>query len=77
MRPLPLKEVYPRLTLDITSGNGETIKNVVTMIDLFWNCRGVSKKGMSVIVKDILADNVVDFVGLQETMKKTYSDAFF
>jgi len=37
----------------------------------------VSKKGMSVIVKDILADNVVDFVGLQETMKKTYSDAFF
>ena len=29
------------------------------------------------IVKDILADNVVDFVVLQETMKKTYSDAFF
>ena len=47
------------------------------MIGLFWNCRWVSKKGMSVIVKDILADNVVDFVGLQETMKKTYSDAFF
>ena len=73
MRPLPLKEVYPRLALDITSGNGETIKNVVTMICLFWNCRGVSKKkGMSVIVKDILADNVVDFVGLQDHEKNLF-----
>jgi len=47
------------------------------MIGLFWNCRGVSKKGMSSMVKDLLSENEVDFVGLQETMRKNYSNKFF
>ena len=46
------------------------------MTGLFWNCRGVSKKGMSVMIKELLADNMVDFVGLQETIKKKYSNSF-
>ena len=29
------------------------------------------------MIKDLLADNMVDFVGLQESMKKKYSNAFF
>ena len=29
------------------------------------------------MIKDLLADNMVDFVGLQESLKKKYSNAFF
>jgi len=47
------------------------------MIGVLWNCRGVSKKGMSTMLKDILRDQEVDFVGLQETMRKHYPDKFF
>ena len=47
------------------------------MIGLIWNCRGVSKKGMSTFIKELLYDYHVDFVGLQETIKKNYSDKFF
>ena len=47
------------------------------MIGLIWNCRGVSKKGMSTLIKELLYDYHVDFVGLQETIKKNYSDKFF
>ena len=47
------------------------------MMGLLWNCRGVSKKGMSSMLKDLLAEYEVDFVGLQETMRKKYSDKFF
>jgi len=47
------------------------------MIGLLWNCRGVSKKGMSSMLKDMLAENELDFVGLQETMRKKYTDKFF
>ena len=47
------------------------------MIGLLWNCREVSKKGMSSMLKDLLAEYEVDFVGLQETMRKNYSDKFF
>jgi len=47
------------------------------MIGLLWNCRGVSKKGMSSMLKDVLAENELDFVGLQETMRKNYIDKFF
>lgn len=32
---------------------------------------------MGTIVKDILNDHHADFVGLQETMRKKYSDNFF
>ena len=35
------------------------------------NCRGVSKKGFSFSLGDLLFNNQVDVVGLQETMKKT------
>ncbi|KAG2615729.1 hypothetical protein PVAP13_3NG040480 [Panicum virgatum] len=31
---------------------------------------------MFVMIKELLADNMVDFVGLQETIKKKYSNAF-
>ena len=32
---------------------------------------------MAVMIKELLAENMVDFVSLQETMKKEYSNAFF
>ena len=32
---------------------------------------------MAVMIKELLAENMVNFVGLQETMKKEYSNAFF
>jgi len=41
------------------------------MIGLIWNCRGLCKKGMSTMIKDLLSEYEVDFVGLQETMKKS------
>jgi hypothetical protein len=47
------------------------------MIGLIWNCRGVAKKGLSSVIKDLIWDHKVDFIGLQETMKKSYSDKFF
>lgn len=47
------------------------------MIGLIWNCRGVTKKGMSSCLKDLLYTYHVDFVGLQETIKKNYSENFF
>jgi len=47
------------------------------MIGVLWNCRGVSKKGMSSLLKEILTDYAVDFVGLQETMRLKYPDKFF
>ena len=46
------------------------------MIGVLWNCRGVSKKGMSSLLKEILTDYAVDFVGLQETMRLKYPDKF-
>lgn len=45
------------------------------MIGLIWNCRGMSKKGMITLVKDLINDH--GFVGLQETMKKNYAYVFF
>jgi mannosylglycoprotein endo-beta-mannosidase len=47
------------------------------MIGVFWNCRGVSKKGMGTEIKNLLNDTNTDFIGLQETMKKKYTDKFF
>jgi hypothetical protein len=37
----------------------------------------VGKKGMSVFLQDLIKEHVLDFVGLQETIKKDYSPAFF
>ena len=47
------------------------------MIGLIWNCRGVSKKGMSRWMMELLRDYQVDFAGIQETIKKKYDDTFF
>lgn len=47
------------------------------MKGLIWNCRGVSKKGMSSFVKDFLISQQIDFIGLQETIRKNYTDKFF
>jgi exonuclease III len=47
------------------------------MIGASLNCRGVGKKGMSVFLQDIIKSQMLDFVGLQETIKKDYSQAFF
>lgn len=47
------------------------------MKGLIWNCRGVGKKGLATYLKDTIAAYEVDFVGLQETMKQEYYDAFF
>jgi hypothetical protein len=43
------------------------------MIGASMNCRGVGKKGMSVFLADFLRDQQLDFIGLQETIKKDYS----
>ena len=40
------------------------------MIGIILNCRGVSKKGMATCLKNLFLSQKVDFVGLQETMKK-------
>jgi hypothetical protein len=47
------------------------------MIGATMNCRGVGKKGMSVFLSDFLRAQEVDFIGLQETIKKDYSPTFF
>jgi hypothetical protein len=47
------------------------------MIGATLNCRGVGKKGMSCFLVDFIRDQEVDFMGLQETIKKDYSPAFF
>ena len=47
------------------------------MIGASLNCRGVGKKGMSVFLTNLIRDQMLDFVGLQETIKKDYSQAFF
>ena len=47
------------------------------MIGIIWNCRGVEKKGLSSFIKELIWDHRADFIGIQETMKKNYSDKFF
>jgi exonuclease III len=47
------------------------------MIGIIWNCRGVAKKGLSTFIKELIWDHKVDFIGLQETMKQSYTDKFF
>jgi hypothetical protein len=43
----------------------------------FWNIRGAGKKGFSSCLTDFIADNKLDLIGLQETMKKDYKQSFF
>jgi hypothetical protein len=47
------------------------------MVAGIWNIRGVGKKGVSSCLNDIIADYKLDFIGLQETMKKDYKQSFF
>jgi endonuclease/exonuclease/phosphatase family metal-dependent hydrolase len=47
------------------------------MIGVIWNCRGVGKKGIARDIKNLLTETGVDFIGLQETMKRKYTDKFF
>jgi exonuclease III len=47
------------------------------MIGATLNCRGVGKKGMSCFLADFIKEQDVDFIGLQETIKKDFSPAFF
>jgi hypothetical protein len=47
------------------------------MIGAPLNCRGVAKKGRSVFLSDLLKDEQLRFIGLQETIKKNYTPAFF
>lgn len=37
----------------------------------------MGKKGLNAYVRELMQDHDLDFVGLQETMKSTYFDAFF
>jgi hypothetical protein len=46
------------------------------MIGIIWNCRGVPKKGLNTFIKDLIWEYKTDFIGLQETMKKSYTDKF-
>jgi len=46
------------------------------MIGIIWNCRGVQKKALTSFIKELLWDHKADFIGIQETMKKSYSDNF-
>jgi hypothetical protein len=47
------------------------------MIGVIWNCRGVGKKGIAMDIKNLLTETSVDFIGLQETMKRKYTEKFF
>jgi hypothetical protein len=47
------------------------------MIGASMNCRGVGKKGMSTFLSDLIRERRLDCVGLQETIKKEYSEVFF
>jgi exonuclease III len=50
---------------------------ILKMIGVIWNCRGVGKKGIARDIKNLLSETDADFIGLQETMKRKYTDKFF
>jgi hypothetical protein len=77
MRPYPLQEGYLDLALSITSRKVLPGVKFLKMIGVIWNCRGVGKKGIAVDIKNLLTETGVDFIGLQETMKRKYTDKFF
>ena len=47
------------------------------MIGCFFNIRGVGKKGAPACVSGMLMDLSLDFIGIQETIKKNYNQSFF
>jgi hypothetical protein len=52
-------------------------KPKIFMIGASLNCRGVGKKGMTIFLSDFIREQHLDFIGLQETIKKNYSSSFF
>ena len=57
------------------SSKGNAPKNIkkvkkMSINGLIWNCRGLTKKGVSTFLKDLISQNRFHFVGLQETMIK-------
>jgi hypothetical protein len=54
-----------------------TREKICIMIGVILNIRGVGKKGVSAYLNNLLRQERVDFIGLQETIKKDYSDDFF
>lgn len=54
-------------------GEGEK-KNKVQMKVLFWNIRGIRAKGRSKQLMDMVAEQHIDLVCLQETMKEGFTD---
>jgi hypothetical protein len=45
------------------------------MIDLSWNCQGLGKAVKFEFLKELIREEKIDFIGLQETNKKNFSDA--
>jgi hypothetical protein len=46
------------------------------MIGIIWNCRGVAKRGLSSFIKELIWDHKAEFIGIQETMKRSYFEKF-
>jgi hypothetical protein len=46
------------------------------MIGLIWNCQGLGKDSKFEFLKELIRDEKVDFIGLQETNKKQFSDSW-
>jgi hypothetical protein len=41
------------------------------MIGLIWNCQGLGRTSKVEFLKELIRDEKVDFIGLQETQKKS------
>jgi hypothetical protein len=41
---------------------------------LFWNVRGLNKKGLAPYIRDLMAENHFDFLCFQETILQEFSD---
>lgn len=46
------------------------------MIGIVWNCQGLRKQGKIEFLKELICDEKADFIGLQETMKKNFSQSW-
>jgi hypothetical protein len=53
----------------------EKTKEKMIIQGLFWNCRGLKKKGVSTFLKNLIHDYKFHFIGLQETMIADCSDS--
>src|SRR4051812_26671941 len=47
------------------------------MKGIFWNCRGAGKSGMTSCLYHLINDHSLDFLGIQETMKKKFLPKYF